>query len=257
MAEQLSGIANYCFRWCERCPFTDRCGVFELGRQMGAEDPKQHALPRSFPAVSGSYRDYMARLDRQLAPEHESVESLQRRTPPTVDEMNKRAKLLVLNHLRGSDWMLPLTRSADFSQPAVQAAHLFNYYTVVLGPKLQRALRSHEHSGQERDDFYYADARHTAYLVLLMLARTTAAGVVLLESSAAPRPLLLDHVRDFLDFSEGLRRLFPDVALFPRPYWDQEPWIAEQRTYYNGHPPLHPFREGLWSFGGDRAPRDV
>ena len=256
MAEQLSGIANYCFRWCERCPFTDRCGVYELGLQMGAEDPTRNELPRSFPAVSGSYRDFLARLDVQLALDGESVASLQREPTLTVQELNKRAKMLVLNHLKSSDWVLPLIRTADFSQPAVQAAHVLNYYTVVLGPKLQRALRSHEHSGRDPEDFYYADARHTAYLVLLILARTTAAVVVLLESSAGPRPVLLKQLREFLGFSGALRKLFPDVALFPRPFWDEEPWMTEQLAYFGGHPPLHPFREGIWSYGGGRAPQD-
>ena len=26
----ISGIHNYCDRWCERCPYTSRCGSFAL-----------------------------------------------------------------------------------------------------------------------------------------------------------------------------------------------------------------------------------
>jgi len=28
----ISGIYNYCDRWCERCPFTARCLNYALGR---------------------------------------------------------------------------------------------------------------------------------------------------------------------------------------------------------------------------------
>lgn len=256
MAEELAGIANYCFRWCERCPFTNRCGVYALGRQTGSEDLKPANLPRAFPALSGFYRTFLARLDRQLGPDGESVTSLEQKCL-TVEELKNRAKRWVVSHLNGSVWIMPLLRSADFTLPAVQAAHVFNFYTVVLGSKLQRVLRSHEICGDDSDDFHYVDARRTAYLVLLILARTTAALTVLLEKNAGPRDRLLTRVQEVSAFSASLRKLFPDVSLFARPYWDAEPWLSEQRAFYAGHPPLHPFREGLWSFHGSRAPEEI
>lgn len=39
----ISGIHNYCDRWCERCVFTGRCRVFymeEKDRKISAHDPK-------------------------------------------------------------------------------------------------------------------------------------------------------------------------------------------------------------------------
>jgi len=29
----ISGIYNYCHRWCERCSFSDRCAVFRDTRE--------------------------------------------------------------------------------------------------------------------------------------------------------------------------------------------------------------------------------
>lgn len=34
----ISGIYNYCDRWCERCAFTARCMNFAMARQS-ADDP--------------------------------------------------------------------------------------------------------------------------------------------------------------------------------------------------------------------------
>ena len=31
--EHISGIYNYCDRWCERCPFTSRCLNFEMSEE--------------------------------------------------------------------------------------------------------------------------------------------------------------------------------------------------------------------------------
>ena len=30
----ISGIYNYCDRWCERCAFTDRCLTYASSREM-------------------------------------------------------------------------------------------------------------------------------------------------------------------------------------------------------------------------------
>lgn len=36
--DYISGIYNYCDQWCERCPFTERCGNFALGREASPGD---------------------------------------------------------------------------------------------------------------------------------------------------------------------------------------------------------------------------
>lgn len=34
----ISGIHNYCDRWCERCQFTDRCRVFAMEQELTEDD---------------------------------------------------------------------------------------------------------------------------------------------------------------------------------------------------------------------------
>ncbi len=38
MAEKISGIHNYCDRWCERCAFTSRCEVYRTLEEKDALD---------------------------------------------------------------------------------------------------------------------------------------------------------------------------------------------------------------------------
>ena len=42
-AQFVTGIYNYCDRWCERCPFTSRCLNFALGDEQFA-DPESHDM---------------------------------------------------------------------------------------------------------------------------------------------------------------------------------------------------------------------
>ncbi|MBW2615460.1 MAG: hypothetical protein JRD02_04705, partial [Deltaproteobacteria bacterium] len=37
----ISGIYNYCDRWCERCPFTARCMNFAMGEEQFADPETQ------------------------------------------------------------------------------------------------------------------------------------------------------------------------------------------------------------------------
>ena len=41
----ISGIHNYCDRWCERCPFTSRCIVYATEQaDRDFDDPEVHDI---------------------------------------------------------------------------------------------------------------------------------------------------------------------------------------------------------------------
>src|SRR5713101_7921895 len=44
----ISGIYNYCDRWCERCPFTARCLSFAIQQEEGKAGARQRADNRGF-----------------------------------------------------------------------------------------------------------------------------------------------------------------------------------------------------------------
>ena len=252
MLDHLSGISNYCFRWCERCPFTRRCAVYSLGEQTA--DRQKFTLPAAFPALSGSYADFQRRLDLELQREGSSLLTIETEPALTTDQLSANCQNMVLDHLQASAWSQQWQQSEDFENPVVQAVHELNWYIILLGPKMQRALKSEEESADPRGDFYYFDARRTAYLVVVSLARVTAAVTVLLEHGIEPRQRLLELARRFLRLSVSLRSKLPDISLFPRPYWDHQPYRAEVVDFYGGKPPLNPFLEGMYAYRGERAP---
>ncbi len=43
----IPGIHNYCDSWCERCIFTSRCGVTEIGKEIRAEIEIQKRIEKS------------------------------------------------------------------------------------------------------------------------------------------------------------------------------------------------------------------
>lgn len=61
----IDGVHNSCNRWCERCPFTARCGLIAYEREEVTKE-KTAPLPGAFPAISGSFSSFLRRLERVL-----------------------------------------------------------------------------------------------------------------------------------------------------------------------------------------------
>lgn len=55
----ISGIHNYCDRWCERCTFTARCGVYAVEEADPDNDPSSHDLNNAafWQKLSSSFKE--------------------------------------------------------------------------------------------------------------------------------------------------------------------------------------------------------
>lgn len=63
-ANFISGIHNWCDRWCERCAFTSRCRVFEREQQRDLKSPEDF-----WKALSENFKETLEML-HALAKEH-------------------------------------------------------------------------------------------------------------------------------------------------------------------------------------------
>jgi hypothetical protein len=65
----ISGIYNYCDRWCERCPFTTRCMNFameqEENKKPGGKDQDRGAFWKQFEASLGLTQELLNDLARE------------------------------------------------------------------------------------------------------------------------------------------------------------------------------------------------
>src|SRR4029453_13286853 len=65
----ISGIYNYCDRWCERCPLTSRCLVYATEQDDGdsslAQDRSNDAFWRKLGSIFQETRDMIAEWARE------------------------------------------------------------------------------------------------------------------------------------------------------------------------------------------------
>lgn len=258
----IDSVSNYCNRWCERCPFTERCSLiaFSPTEEIAPLGEALVSLPASFPAMSGRFSDFLERLDRQLKNFGSSLDEIGYGAgeetprssglhPSALEKLARQLSMMLLN-LDESPWMPDGHRNPDFSKADVQALVELRWYQLMIGPKYRRAVRE----APERNEYTERDAAFTARLTHLVIVRAICGITVLLETHGRA---VYDDFRLMLEgdlrLLAGLRESFPLAYRYRRPGFDDP---GERRTleaFFEGFPPVDSFEDGTWSPGA-RAP---
>ena len=257
----IDSVSNYCHRWCERCPFTERCSLVAFSREKVPPELREKIvpLPNAFPATSGKFSGFLGRLELMLVKYRNSLSVVgygAREEKPRPTGMTAAALLelsmtvmLETRELRKAGWMPEVMEDPDFSRADVQAGRELYWYLTMVGPKYRRAAMDKPPGGHTD-----LDAKRTARLTHLILARVIVAITVLIEEHGrAAYEDLRTILEDCLRLLAGIREQFPEAYRYPRPGFDDP---AEQKylvEFYGGFPPVDPFEDGTWSPGG-RAP---
>ena len=148
-------ISSYCDRWCERCPFTERCsayavqvatamcdGDFSAGLELAVGSPRRR--PRRIAgAASSSWRS-----SGDLAPTHEEAAAWERE----IEEQEERLDELPVTTTAETTWVLAQGWLADHSErlaghksPAVaEALQIASWDCFFIPVKLHRALHGRD-----------------------------------------------------------------------------------------------------------------
>jgi hypothetical protein len=93
--ENIPGIHNYCDRWCERCPFTARCAVFESESNAKPEelDIKNKAfwdrLSQNFAKAKTMLEEAAEKFGIDLEAVQENIEDVEKARSAKGDEVRK------------------------------------------------------------------------------------------------------------------------------------------------------------------------
>jgi hypothetical protein len=258
----IDSVSNYCNRWCERCPFTDRCSLiaFSLAEEIAPLGEAIVPLPASFPAMSGRFSGFLERLDRQLKTFGSSLAAVgygaERELPrpsglhPSALEKLARQLSMMLLQLDEAAWMPDAHRNPDFSRDDVQALVELRWYQMMIGPKYRRTVREVSARNEHTDH----DAAFTARLTHLVIVRAICGITVLLEAHGrAAYGDLRQSLEGNLRLLAGLRAQYPLAYSYRRPGFDDPGERRCMEAFYEGFLPVDPFEDGTWSPGG-RAP---
>ncbi len=233
MPDFISGIHNYCDRWCERCTFTSRCRVADAeGDVTGEErDINNEAFWRRLAANFAEVKTMILEKAEELGIEIEPISDEEfaeyRRRE---DDFIKSQPLTKLAEKYWKDARKLLDEKDDwliFSAPDDDAKNemleIIYWYQFFIAAKIHRGfsgiLDFDGNLDEEEINDSQSDANGSVKIALIAVERSKMAWTVLMsnENSQTIKPLLnlLETIK------QTAKKKFPNAYNFVRPGFDE------------------------------------
>ena len=216
----IVGIFNYCDRWCERCPLTNRCRLFA---DMAEIDFEQGNGPLTEPRIVREQRRLAAQMIEIQAETEELGEKARPEPGETVGHLPAGLEAqfepdpeVVANGAALRAKMRKLELSAN---PTVRLAiETIKYFSLFVPMKMMRAFSQVARHGPGDQQ---SDANGSGKAALLALERMEAAWRTLIDthhySAKEAAPFLAEIAR----MQRNLDRAVPNARTFVRPGFDE------------------------------------
>ena len=226
----ISGIYNYCDRWCERCPLTSRCLVYATEQEDNDSPQSRDNRNEEFwKKLSSIFQE-----TRELIVEWAENAGIDLTQPAEEDDARyRRKRQLVDNHPltragkkyanAASDWFREFDQAIEVSDQLEDAREVIQWYQYQIAVKTIRALSGRKEELEEDPEHaeFPKDSDGSAKVALIGIDRSIAAWRMMQLSlpergeSIVPLILQLDRLR------QRLEKSFPEARDFIRPGFDE------------------------------------
>ena len=245
----ITGIHQYCDRWCERCPFTTRCLTFALETgDLQAHESRDinnlafwDQLAETFRAVSEQLKESLEaydieddepdirlphvddEMDDEIARSHECCRAA-KTYGQHVDSWFHQARDLFGEEEIPLDVEMELTAAhAEANDRLQEGLDVVRWYQHQIYVKLMRAVRSELSETRDGIDEFARDSDGSAKVALIGIERSIAAW----EDVRNYFPVMQDKVVELQGqlsrLSAMVEKAFPDARAFIRPGFDKIP----------------------------------
>ena len=220
----ISGIHNYCDRWCERCTKTKHCSVYQM-EQITDESSKDienkefwDNLSLTFAASAEMRYRAMAKFGVDIndiedveIPVHEETE---------VEKIAEEYSFSLLDWLKNNDEKITeiINKSLLINEEQTiklnDAIEVINWYSVFISAKTGRAM----HKVFEDDDDY--DNLGSAKIALVAIQRSIEAFNILYHHAIQFEDDILYYLVQLSKIKNQLEKHWPKAMDFKRPGFD-------------------------------------
>jgi len=241
----ISGVHNYCDRWCERCVFIDRCSVghIELQRWAKGEDWSPEDF---FDEFEKMYPDSDETMQQWLNENDINFSDLE---PEELPKPNLKVKALEEEmRKRGSDYYVPFTKFLKANADALkargidlfgeherpegrdtqersalaEAIEVLLWYQHFMFVKASRAVGGIEDMHDDCWKKHQSDANGSAKVAMIGAERSLGAWEMLRRHWPEKQAEILGFMRQINGFRHRMEQVFPDWRKFVRPGFDTE-----------------------------------
>jgi hypothetical protein len=242
----ISGVHNYCDRWCERCPFTARCQVYATEQEL-SDESKDPMNPAFWENIKKKFEDMLDMLNQTMAKlgieldEGEHKSSLPETDPAIIafeEKMRNEAmgySAAVEGFFRNNSNFFEqkeheLAEQIEDGQPVdveswqffQDAVDVVRWYQYFIPAKIDRAVGGLSDMGESGDP-RQSDANGSAKVALIALERSLAAWELVSRRLPEKQDEIVELQRRLQQLRTRMTELFPDWRVFHRPGFDDEP----------------------------------
>jgi len=237
----ISGIYNYCDRWCERCPLSSRCLLYATEQEDGddsreSRDIQNEAFWRKLSSIFQETREMVLEWAQEagieLAELSEDDEvKLRRRHRLADNHPLARAGKKYAN--AASDWFREFDQMVEISDLAktesdieeaellIDAREIIYWYQYQIAVKTMRALSSRNDELEEEPVGFPKDSDGSAKVALLGIDRSIAAWRLMQLSVPDRADSIVPLILQLETLRYRVERKFPDARDFVRPGFDE------------------------------------
>ncbi len=244
----IPGIYNYCDRWCERCPFTDRCLNYKTEQEARREAEVQktdddrpaselwqdlkNTLDETIELLKDLMREHgldpeKVEPDEEYLISEEEIRKKSRVHPLTrislayitmVDKWLDSHKILFVE--QGMYEEQPPERADEKTLHLHEALQVVRWYYFQINVKLQRALQGKAHGELYPDYAFSSDADGSAKVALIGLDNSLRAWHTLMEIFPNETEEIADIMIQLGMLRQKTETEFPGARNFKRPGFD-------------------------------------
>ena len=232
----ISGIYNYCDRWCERCPQTSRCLNFSISEEEFS-DPETHdirneAFWKKLSEIFGEALELLREAGEERGIELESLDSEGDAEAMRADEeaaknhvVCRAAKCysrMVGDWFQGKEGLfLETAFAANGGLDIDEAFEVIQWYQYFIAAKVTRAILGRMEEEKERGDEFASDSDGSAKIALVAIDRSIGAWAVISRDDHARAETVFEMI-SFLDrLRQAVEETFPKARSFIRPGFDR------------------------------------
>lgn len=226
----IPGIHNYCDRWCERCPFTRKCGNYVLteGLESNQEDVDLNNekfwkdLSMIFEATFDMIREHAEELGIDLDNIDEEDCKLEVKNVE-VEEYAREYGLNMINWLKGNSEKLNETVQKlllvheNIALKFKDALEVVQWYSLFISAKVHRSMLDF---GDVTDEYEDYDQKGSAKIAIIAIDRSIAALGLILEKIPDFEDDLLRFLAQLAKIKRDILKVYPMAMEFRRPGFD-------------------------------------
>jgi len=231
-AENITGIFNYCDRWCEKCLFTDRCTNYQFEKELGFYDEntdKEELLEDVSAILSGTLSFLRSKIDEMDidGTDYQGVRDYEFNQAADYPISIKAREYMISlgdwleeNYNYFSDIASNLWNSSqkNFTEFNDQL-EIIGWYMTIIPVKIVRALNPKDEL--EDDEFYQYDRNGTGKLVLVCIDKSLAAFSILFEKLSKKQDEILNFLSTLSKIKSEIEKEIPNAKKFIRPGLDE------------------------------------